>query len=84
MRHLLPTRAMIAVFAVMALACGALASLSHAHDIAMAGFAVPIFAFSAWMGMRGSGQWASLSRPATGIEAGESRMSHASSKENSR
>ena len=61
MKHLLPSGRTLALFAAVAIGCAAIATFASSHDLAMAGFALPIFAFAAWMGMRGSGQWASLS-----------------------
>jgi disulfide bond formation protein DsbB len=57
----LPRRFELSVFALVAVACAGLAAIVHAHDLAMAIFALPIFVFAAWMGMRRSGQWASIS-----------------------
>ena len=68
MKRPLPTGAELAVFAVVALTCAALAALTNAHDVAMAAFALPIFVVAAWMGMRRSGQWAAIAevvKPAT-------------------
>jgi hypothetical protein len=62
MKRPLPTGAELAVFAVVALTCAALAALTRAHDIAMAAFALPIFIVAAWMGMRRSGQWAAIAQ----------------------
>ena len=65
MKRLFPTGAEVAVFAALAVLCAAVASLSHAADLVMAVFAVPIFIVAAWMGMRRSGQWYEItSRPA--------------------
>lgn len=60
----LPRRSELSLFALVALACATLAAIFHAHDLAMAVFALPIFVFAAWMGMRRSGQWASIASPA--------------------
>ena len=59
----LPRRFELSLFALVALGCAGLAALVHAHDLAMAIFALPIFVFAGWMGMRRSGQWASISVP---------------------
>ena len=72
MRHLFPAKGTLAVFAVVSLTCGSLASFSGLHDLAIATIVIPVFTFSAWMGMRGSGQWASLSRPSYVIPCGRS------------
>ena len=70
MKRLLPTGAEVAVFAALAVICAFIAHLSHAADLVMAIFAVPIFVFAAWMGMRRSGQWFEItSRPAVKVEA---------------
>lgn len=74
MKHLLPTGRTVAIFAAMAIGCAAIASLSSAHDLAMAVFALPIFGFAAWMGMRSSGQWAGLSEPAIEAEEAEEEI----------
>jgi threonine/homoserine/homoserine lactone efflux protein len=60
----LPTGIELGLFALVALATAGLATLVNAHDLAMAIFALPIFVFAAWMGMRRSGQWAAIARPA--------------------
>jgi hypothetical protein len=65
----LPRRSELSVFALVAIACASLAAVFHAHDLAMAIFALPIFIFAAWMGMRRSGQWASISAPAQQVVA---------------
>jgi hypothetical protein len=59
----LPTGIELGLFAVVALACAGLAALVKAHDLAMAVFALPIFVFAAWLGMRRSGQWATIVQP---------------------
>jgi hypothetical protein len=65
MKHLLPRRAELVLFAVIALACAAAVAISRAHDVGLFVCAAPIFAVSAWMGMRRSGQWAAISRKVT-------------------
>lgn len=59
----LPRRSELSLFALVALGCAALAAIFQAHDLAMAVFALPIFIFAAWMGMRRSGQWGAISAP---------------------
>lgn len=56
----LPRGSELGVFALVALACAGLALLFRAQDLAMAGMALPIFIVAAWMGMRRSGQWESI------------------------
>ena len=71
MKHLLPTVPTVVLFALIALVCAGIASLSTRDEILVV-FALPIFAVAAWLGMRHSGQWASLSRRAVEMEEGES------------
>ena len=70
MKRPLPTVAELAIFAALALACAGAAALSRAHDVAMAVFALPIFVFAAVLGMRRSGQWASIAQLPEVEEAG--------------
>ena len=63
MKHLLPTRPVLALFAVIAVVGGAAATMGAAHEEAMALVALPVFAIAMWLGMRHSGQWASLNSP---------------------
>ena len=63
MKRLLPTGGEVAVFALLAVACAVVASMTHAADLAMAVFAIPIFFLGAWMGMRRSRQWFAIARP---------------------
>ncbi len=63
MKRLLPTGGEVAVFALLATACAAVAAMTRAADLAMAIFAVPIFFLGAWMGMRRSGQWFAIAKP---------------------
>jgi hypothetical protein len=62
MKRPLPSGTELAIFALVAVACAVAATLSGVHDIAMALFALPIFVMAAIMGMRRSGQWASIAR----------------------
>ena len=59
----LPRRSELGLFALVALGCATLAAIVHAHDLAMAVFALPIFVFAGWLGMRRSGQWDSINPP---------------------
>jgi hypothetical protein len=63
MKRLLPTGPEVAVFALLAVLCAAVASITRAADLAMALFAIPIFVVGAWMGMRRSGQWFAIGKP---------------------
>ena len=64
MKRLLPTGPEVAVFALLAVLCAVVAAMTRAADLAMAFFAIPIFVVGAWMGMRRSGQWFAIAKPA--------------------
>ena len=53
---------LVGLFAAVALGCAILASRFKAHDLALAVLAMPIFMVCAWLGMKRSGQWQSLSK----------------------
>ncbi len=63
MKGLIPRGPEVAAFALLAVLCAAVATMTRAVDLAMAMFAVPIFIVAAWMGMRRSGQWFAIARP---------------------
>ena len=67
----LPRGSELAVFALVALACAGLAMFFKAHDLAMAAMALPIFIVAAWMGMRRSGQWESISAEVAPVTAAD-------------
>jgi hypothetical protein len=51
MRHYLPGRTEILVFAVLALVCAAVVATGGAHDAGLSIAAFPIFVFSAILGL---------------------------------
>jgi hypothetical protein len=51
MRHYLPGRTEVIVFAVLALICGAIVANVGAHDAGLSIAAFPIFVFSAILGL---------------------------------
>ena len=75
MTLLFPTPRALAFFAVIAIACATVASLSTSREETLALFALPIFAVAMWLGMRRSGQWASLARPIVESESVEEMTS---------
>jgi len=61
----LPRGQELGLFALVAVVCATLAVLFRSYDLVMAAMALPIFILAAWMGMRRSGQWASITADTT-------------------
>ena len=57
MRRLLPDRTELAVFAVLALVCATIVTQTGIQDLGLSLMSIPLFVFSAILGMKRSGQW---------------------------
>ena len=72
MRHLLPRRKELGIFAVIAVLCAAIVLRSGAHDLGLSLLSIPIFISAAMMGMRRHERLSAAHKPAPeSAEAGE-------------